>query len=145
MQGQIDELRAYLQAFDFPHLFVEGLGWDYYQAEPLVLAVDGHEYTLKPVAEKAQFAVFECSPGPNGVIPDYPVRRKVETQVAKLAFEHLIIFVNADRTFQVWQWVKRESGKPAACREQEYERGKPAYRFSSGFKPSPLHWRKKRG
>ena len=123
MQGQIDELRTYLQAFDFPHLFVEGLGWDYYQAEPLALAVDGHEYTLKPVAEKAQFAVFECSPGPNGVIPDYPVRRKIETQVAKLAFEHLIIFVDADRTLQVWQWVKREAGKPAACREQDYQAG----------------------
>ena len=123
MQGQIDELRTYLQAFDFPHLFVEGLGWDYYQAESLALAVDGHEYSLKPVAEKAQFAVFECSPGPNGVIPDYPVRRKIETQVAKLAFEHLIIFVNADRILQVWQWVKREAGKPAACREQDYQAG----------------------
>ena len=123
MQVQIDELRPYLQAFDFPHLFVEGLGWDYYQTEPVALAVDGHEYSLKPVAEKAQFAVFECAPGPNGVIPDYPVRRKIETQVAKLAFEHLIIFVNADQTLQIWQWVKREAGKPAACREQDYQAG----------------------
>ena len=123
MQVQIDELRTYLQAFDFPHLFVEGLGWDYYQAEPLALTVEGHEYPLKPVAEKAGFAVFECAPSPSGVIPDYPVRRKVETQVAKLAFEHLIIFVNADRTLQVWQWVKREAGKPAACREQDYQAG----------------------
>ncbi len=124
MQVEIDELRTYLQAFDFPHLFVEGLGWDYYWGEPLILAVEGHEYPLKPMAEKAGFAVFECAPGPDGMIPEYPVRRKIETQVAKLAFEHLIIFVNADRTLQVWQWVKRDAGKPAAYREQEYRAGR---------------------
>ncbi len=27
------------------------------------------------------------------------------------------------KTLQVWQWVKREAGKPAACREQEYRTG----------------------
>ena len=34
MQGQIDELRTYLPAFNFPDLFAEGLGWDYYQGSP---------------------------------------------------------------------------------------------------------------
>ena len=52
----------YLQGFDFPHLFVEGLGWDYYQAEPLALTVDGHEYTHSNLWQKRRsFAVFECS------------------------------------------------------------------------------------
>ena len=81
---------------------------------------DGYEYALKPVAEKAQFAVFECAPGSDGAIPDYPLRRKIETQVTKLAFEHLVIFVDAARTQQVWQWVKRQAGKPAACREHRF-------------------------
>ena len=118
-----EELRPHLQAFDFPRLFVEGLGWDHFQIEPLVLPVDGHEYALKPVAEKAQFAVFECAPGPDGAIPEYPVRRKIETQVTKRAFEHLIIFVDAARTQQVWQWVKRQAGKPTACREHRFHTG----------------------
>ena len=132
----MEELRPRLQAFDFPRLFVEGLGWDYYQAEPSALPVDGHEYEIKPVAEKANFAVFECGPGPDGVIPEYPVRRKIEIQVAKRAFEHLIIFVDAARTQQVWQWVKRQAGKPAACREHHFhmgQTGQPLLQRIDGF------------
>ena len=120
MPVSIEELRPHLQAFDFPRLFVEGLGWDHFQGEPLVILVDDYEYALKPVAKKAEFAVFECAPGSDGSIPDYPLRRKIETQVTKLAFEHLIIFVDADLTIQKWQWVKRESGKPLSCNEQDF-------------------------
>ena len=136
MQVSIEELRPHLQAFDFPRLFVEGLGWDHFQVEPLVLPVDGHEYALKPVAEKAQFAVFECAPGPDGAIPEYPVRRKIETQVTKRTFEHLIIFVDATRTQQVWQWVKRQAGKPTACREHQFhmgQTGQPLLQRLDGF------------
>ena len=120
MQVQVDELRPYLQAFDFQNLLVEGLGWDYYHAQPVSVGVDGHDYPLEPVAEKANFAVYVCGPDTAGSVPPYPVRRKIERQVAKLAFEHLIIFVDSGKTLQIWQWVKREAGKPAACREQEY-------------------------
>ncbi len=123
MQVSIEELQPHLQAFDFPRLFVEGLGWDHFQGDPIVLPVDGHDFVLKPVAEKAQFAVFECAPGPDGAMPKYPVRRKIETQVTKRAFEHLIIFVDADRTIQKWQWVKREAGKPLSCNEQDFYAG----------------------
>ena len=89
MQVQVDELRPYLQAFDFQHLLVEGLGWDYYRAEPVSVLVDGHDYTLEPAAEKAGFVVYLCGPGADGSVPPYPVRRKIERQVAKLVFEHL--------------------------------------------------------
>ena len=123
MPVSVEELRPHLQAFDFPRLFVEGLGWDHFQGESLALPIDGHEYALKPVAEKASFAVFECAPGPDGAIPAYPVRRKIEAQVVKRAFEHLIIFVDAARTQQIWQWVKRQAGKPAACREHRFHAG----------------------
>jgi hypothetical protein len=121
MQVEIDELRPYVQAFDFPHLFVEGLGWDYYQGEPLALTVDGHEYALKPVAEKAGFAVYRCGPNADGAVPPQSVRRQIETRVAQINYEHLIVFVDAAETRQVWQWVKRESGKSPAIRELRYE------------------------
>ena len=123
MQVPVEELRPYLQAFDFPALLVEGLGWDYYQAGPARVPVDGCDYDLTPAAEKSGFVVYVCGPDSDGFIPPYPVRRKIEGQVAKRAFEHLIIFIDAARTRQVWQWVKREAGKPAACREQEYRAG----------------------
>ena len=123
MTVSIEELRPHLQAFDFPSLFVEGLGWDHYPAEPFAVQVNEQSFSLKPVAEKAGFAVFECVPVQDGPIPLYPVRRKIESQVAKLAFEHLVIFVDTEQTTQTWQWVKREAGKPAACREQPFHAG----------------------
>ena len=112
-----DALRPHLQAFDFPRLFVEGLGWDHYVTEPFVVRVNERDYSLNPIAEKAGFAVYECDSGGDNNVPQYPVRRKIESEVAKRTFEHLIIFTDPDRKAQVWQWVRRESGKPAACRE----------------------------
>ena len=123
MPVSIEEFRPHLQAFDFTRLFVEGLGWDRYQAPPESVSADGRDYTLTPVAEKKGFAVYECNAGRDGSIPQYPVRRKIESQVAKRAFEHLVIFVDDKRTTQIWQWLKRESGKPAACREQQFHTG----------------------
>ena len=120
MPVSLDELRPHLQAFDFSRLFVEGLGWDHYVTEPFVVQVNDQDHTLIPIAEKAGFAVYECDPGQDGNIPQYPIRRKIESQVAKRTFEHLIVFVDASRTVQKWQWVKRESGKPLSCNEQDF-------------------------
>ena len=119
MQSTVEQLRPYLRDFDLTGLFVEGLGWDHYRAEPLTVRVDDRDYTLKPVAEKAGFAVYECGSGGER-LPEYPVRRRIETQAAKRNFEHLIVFVDAARTVQKWQWVRREAGKPPACREQDF-------------------------
>ena len=123
MPVSIEELRPHLQAFDFPHLFVEGLGWDHYVTEPFVVRVNELDYTLNPIAEKAGFAVYECDSSVDNTIPQYPVRRKIEGEVAKRTFEHLIIFTDPGRKAQVWQWVRRESGKPAACREYTFAGG----------------------
>ena len=117
MTVSTSELRPYLSSFDFQGLFVDGLGWDFYRAQPTRIPVDNQEYVLEPVAEKAGFAVYVCDPDGDGHIPDYPVRRKIELHVTKIAYEHLIIFVDAAKTTQIWQWVKREVGKSAACRE----------------------------
>ncbi len=123
MPVSIEELRPHLQAFDFPRLFMEGLGWDHYTAEPFVVRVNERDYSLNPIAEKAGFAVYECDSSVDNNIPQYPVRRKIESEVAKRTFEHLIIFTDPGRKAQVWQWVRRESGKPAACREYAYTTG----------------------
>ena len=123
MPFSIEELRPYLQAFDFSGLFVEGLGWDHYQTEPVTVRLNDQDYALKPVAEKAGFGVYECDSSVDSNIPQYPVRRKIEAQVAKRTFEHLIVFVDATRTTQKWQWVKRERGRPLACSEQDFFAG----------------------
>ena len=123
MAVDIQELRPYLQAFDFTGLFVEGLGWNHYQAAAESVPVDGRYYTITPVAEKKGFVVYECDSGVDNNIPQYPVRRKIERQVAKRAFEHLIVFVDPGHKAQVWQWVGREQWQGAACREYPFTGG----------------------
>ena len=119
------ELRPYLHSFDFQSLFVEGLGWNFYRSHQTRVSVDHRGYILEPVAEKAGFAVYVCNPNDNGRIPDYPIRRKIEIQVTRIAYEHIIIFVDFEKTTQVWQWVKREIGKPVACREYAFHATQP--------------------
>ena len=123
MTTSIEQLRGHLQAFDFNSLFVSGLGWNHYIANPLLISIDGFTFQLEPVAEKAGFAVFVCAPDADGAIPPYPVRRKIEHQVTQRAFEHLIVFADQARKSQIWQWVKREAGKPAAYREMPFSVG----------------------
>ena len=66
--------------------------------------------------------VFECAATETeGRIPDYATRRKIHKQVAKSVHEHFIIYTDAEKTTQIWQWVKREQGKPDACREHRFD------------------------
>jgi hypothetical protein len=102
---------------DLSRLFVEELGWDRH-AGSLEVLVDGRPFSLDPVAHKRGLAVYCCP----GQIPDYLTRRRIERQVAKSIHEHLIIYTDEGKSTQIWQWVKREAGKPTACREHTHNR-----------------------
>jgi hypothetical protein len=123
MPLSIARVRRCLQTFDFKTLFVQELGWDRYSGS-LTVAVDGSTYSLQAVAEKRGMQVFEC-PSPSIGMPDYALRRKVERQAAKSAHEHIIIYTDPAKTLQTWQWVRREQGRPLACREHTLHRGQP--------------------
>ena len=128
MSGLEENLSSYLHSFEFQNLFVEELGWNTYRGEKIITIVDNQEYVLESVAKKASFAVYVCNPDSDGNIPNYPIRRRIEQQTTKKVYEHLIIFVDAGKTVQVWQWVKREKDKPAAYREHSFyakQTGKP--------------------
>ncbi|MCY3733632.1 MAG: hypothetical protein OXG42_05070, partial [Chloroflexi bacterium] len=92
-------------------------------AVPLTATVQEDEYELHPIAEKAGFAIYECSPDPSGAIPRYAVRRKIEGST-DLPLERAIVFTDARRQAQVWQWVSRESGERPRCREHWARRGR---------------------
>jgi hypothetical protein len=117
-------VRTYLQAFDFPTLFREELGWDNPKAPTHRFEIDGHTYTLTPVAEKRGFQVFVCSPDAEGKVPASGVRAKIERQLTPLAYLHLLIFADAAKTAQTWQWARREAGQPLAIRQQTTAKGK---------------------
>jgi len=122
---QTANIRQRLKNCELPGLFIEELGWNHHRAAPLIVENDGVNYTLNAIAEKHGMVAYECQPGPEGQIPDYPTRGKIERQVAKSAHEHIIVFVDRDRTTQTWQWVRREKGKPTARREHTYVCAQP--------------------
>ncbi len=115
-------IRQHLKAFDFKALFIEELGWDRYKAQPLPVPVDGSMYSLQAQAEKRGMVIFVCQADGAGCIPDYSIRRKIEHQATKTTYEHIIIYTDAGRTTQIWQWVRREKGRPAACREYSFRK-----------------------
>ena len=100
----------HVQQGDFESLFIEDIGWDHFN-HGVSVSVNSQTYLLEPVAEKRGVQVFLFVAPERSRIPEYAIRRKIESEVTKLAFEHLIIFTDAKRTQQVWQWVLREKGK----------------------------------
>jgi hypothetical protein len=121
MPLSVARVRQCLQAFDFKALFTQELGWDRHSGS-LPVAVDGTTYVLQAVAEKRGMQVFEC-PAPPAGMPDYALRRQIERQAAKSAHEHIIVYTDPAKTVQTWQWVRREPGRPLACREHTLHRG----------------------
>jgi hypothetical protein len=121
MKLDTNRTHKHLKDFDFKKLFVEELGWNHYNKH-LEIPLDSHNFTLSAIAEKKGMAAFTCSPSADGRIPDYAARRKIEKEIAKSIHEHIIIYVDNDRTTQIWQWVRRETGKPTACREHTYHK-----------------------
>ena len=87
--------------------------------------VRGSSITLSALAEKRGMVAYHCPASTGQPLPDYAQRRKIEHQVAKATHEHLIVFTDPTNTTQIWQWVKREPGKPAACREHVYRASQP--------------------
>jgi hypothetical protein len=118
-------VRDYLRTFDFRNLFIEELGWNRPAGRVLDVEIDGRNFRLDPAAEKLGVQIFICAAGPDGAIPDYATQRKIEKAVAKLAHEHLIIFTDKAKTTQVWQWVARAPGRPAAYRHHTWHKDQP--------------------
>ena len=117
------QIQRHIQDFNFRKLFVNELGWDHLNEPPLTIPCDGQAYVLRPLVEKRGVRVYVCDPDVQGKIPSDPILRKIEREVTKYAYEHFIIYVDATKQRQVWQWVKREQGKPLAPRLNRYYKG----------------------
>ena len=105
-----------LRSADFRSLFIEELGWDNPASRhEETVDASGQDFKLVPVAEKRGVRIFRCES-----IPDRLIRQRIEKEITKLAFEHLIIFLDQENSKQIWQWVAREKGKPDAFREHSW-------------------------
>jgi hypothetical protein len=115
MRFNVADVRKCLKSFDFQTLFREHLGWDKHQAR-LDIPIDGSTYSLQAVAQKRGFTAYLCRS-----IPDRPTRLKIDHQVTKSAREHFIIYADQPAGQQIWQWVRREPGKPIASRDHRFD------------------------
>ena len=108
-------VRQCLKSFDFTTLFREHLGWDNLQTS-LSVAVDGHTFSLTAAAHKRNCVAYVCQS-----IPDRPVRVKIDHQVTKSTKEHFVVYCDQVAGQQVWNWVRREPGRPIASRDHRVD------------------------
>ncbi len=116
-------IQEHLKEFTIKKLFVEEFLWNNPKEPPLSILVDSHTYILRPVADKSGVKVYLCDPNAQGKIPADPILRKIERELTKSVYEHILIYVDATQEHQVWQWVKREHGKASASRYSRLHKG----------------------
>ena len=115
--------RSLLQNADLSMLFVEGLGWEPSRRK-LTIRIGESEYELAAIAEKRGLTAWLCHPPPAIILAHHP-RHTLDRKLSETSLEHLTVFVNKERSRQLWMWVRREQGKPLAARSHEYHRGQP--------------------
>jgi Putative DNA-binding domain/Eco57I restriction-modification methylase len=114
--------REYLQTFDFTKLFRESLGWSRATSRKgEEIEIEDAFYQRRMIAQVSGVAVYEVE-SPDGKVPGEKVRKSIQEQTAELSLEHLLIFVDADRTQSYWYWVKRD-GKKLIPRHLSYYKG----------------------
>lgn len=111
-----------IKSFEFVTLFNE-LGWDRFEDKLNRITVEQTAYVLTGIAQKRGFVIVQCGAGLDGEIPPSQVRNKIEHEFSRLYQEHIIIFVNASRTEQKWQYVVAEENKPRRIRYADYRLG----------------------
>ncbi|MDR0705708.1 MAG: hypothetical protein LBF88_12060, partial [Planctomycetaceae bacterium] len=110
MKLKTTEFSNYLKNFNFRNLFNE-MGWNNDKTK-LPSVVDNITFNIEAVAEKSNFKILVCSPMPNGNIPEYSQRIKIDQKITKFFQEHLLIFIDQKQTEQLWQLVVRQPSKP---------------------------------
>jgi len=110
-----------IKEFKLKELFNE-LGWDNATAK-YPINVDGKLYSLTGIAQKKEFLILLCQPQNGNGIPDAAARKKIDNQITKLHYEHLIIYVDGKKTRQRWELMIREQNKPVVCRPIDYFAG----------------------
>ncbi|ODS31704.1 MAG: type IIS restriction/modification enzyme - site-specific DNA methyltransferase (adenine specific) [Candidatus Scalindua rubra] len=118
MSIEKEDFKSYIKNFKFKELFNE-LGWDTVRKK-FPIKVNDQVFELDAVAEKRDFLIMQCSPQNSGKMPDAYGRKKIDREITKQYFEHLLIFVDSEHSKQIWQLSIREPNKPIVVRETTY-------------------------
>lgn len=122
--------REILQTFNFQRLFVEELGWSKpadSKSRPWI--AKGQTLSGREIAGLGGVVVLELT-AEDGSVPEAKVRLDLHREVAKVYHEHVLIFVDRDRTQSVLSWAKRE-GKKLTPRSHSFFKGQPGDLFLS--------------
>ena len=111
----------YIKEFRLKELFND-LGWDNANAK-YPISVESKLFSLTGLAQKKEFLVLLCEPKDSGSIPDAAERKKIDNAITKLHYEHLIVYIDRNKTRQHWELVIREQNKPIVCRPLDYHAG----------------------
>ncbi|MDI9312879.1 MAG: N-6 DNA methylase, partial [Limnohabitans sp.] len=126
----IENTRNYLQAFNFKTLFIEELGWSNPTNKNAVsFNTKAGAFFRKAVAELSGAVVFEITTT-EGKIPDAHTRSTISLEIQKINFEHILIFVDKDRTQCIWRWLKNQD-KKSFSREHIFTKGQNGDLFIS--------------
>ncbi len=124
--SQRHDIARHLEAFDFSGLFSDpSIGWDWPDSGNALAVPFQEDFVhLEAVAEKRGVQVFVVPPQSDGSIMPSDQRKRLEKATTPLAAEHLLIFIDAAKTHQVWLWTSRLPGKPVRHRELRWEQGR---------------------
>ncbi|MCL2075616.1 MAG: Eco57I restriction-modification methylase domain-containing protein [Betaproteobacteria bacterium] len=118
-----EQFQQLLDQFALEQLFNE-LGWDSPALKQLSeVKVNGETFKLVQIAHKRGVQVFLCSPDRRGRIPERSVLLQIEKEAARIAYEHLLIFADTDKTMLTWLWVLRAPGQPMRARTHTWRKG----------------------
>jgi Eco57I restriction-modification methylase len=115
------QFNRYIENFEFDHLFNQ-LGWDYVDQSFPKKAADS-TFQFQNIADKAGFVILICQPDEEGKIPDAQTRKRIHIEIAKLHHEHLIIFIDKNKSIQQWELLVREPNKPTRTVSHKWIKG----------------------
>lgn len=130
MNLDIGSTRNHLQTFDFIKLFIEDLGWNRPKNKAkFPFQIKEETFYRQETAELSGLVVYEII-SPDGLIPDSKTRAIISEEIQKIKFEHLLIFVDQNRTQSVWRWLKLQHNKNLP-REHAFYKGQTGDLFIS--------------
>jgi hypothetical protein len=103
-----EQFAKYIDNFEFSELF-RTQGWDNFTAAHKI-DTQKFIYNLTGVAQKKNFPILQCV-GDHNKIPDLNTRKQLDKRIRNLYFEHLLIIVNKEKTWQYWQLPLYEDKK----------------------------------
>lgn len=127
----------YIKSFDFEELFNE-TGWNSTNIKHEFI-IDNQQKTLvKAVAEKEDFVIFQCQ-NTNDKILNSNERRKIHSLVNKTYKEHLIIFIDKNKTKQIWQIKLQKENQPKRLHEVSWNTQKDTEELFQRLKNIVFH------